>query len=407
MKNLLICLLLCSCFWIQNLGAQQSEYCGLSTFLESEQGDAFYADLYEKVSEGFRQGTSAKRQATLTVPIVFHIVYNTPAQNIPDSLIHQQITRLNEDFQRLNADTVNTPAAWKSIAAGMDIEFCLAKRDPAGNATSGILRVPTSETSFASVTSYAVPDPVKHDTSGGSDAWNTSDYMNIWVCNLVGATAYTAPPGNFVDPADDGIVCHYNHVGISGVSIYDKGRSIVHEMGHWFGLKHIWGDDNGACTGTDYMADTPNQANWTGSCPTFPVTDSCSPNSPGIMFMNYMDYTSDDCRNLFTQAQVNYMNAVYDAIMQGYYLQDKCTHLATVNSKEQHEPVIFSQNGYLHIETERQIEKVRLWDSNGRMLMESNGEDSIEIQSLGRGLVIVEIHFADGKIRRWKVQMAN
>lgn len=123
--------------------------------------------------------------------------------------------------------------------------------------------------------------------------------------------------------------------------------------------------------------------------------------------MNYMDYTSDDCRNLFTQAQVNYMNAVYDAIMQGYYLQDKCTHLATVNSKEQHEPVIFSQNGYLHIETERQIEKVRLWDSNGRMLMESNGEDSIEIQSLGRGLVIVEIHFADGKIRRWKVQMAN
>ena len=247
----------------------------------------------------------AKSAATITIPVVVHVVYRTAAQNISDAQVLSQIPVLNKDYRRLNTDAGNTPSVWQSIAADAGIEFCMASVDPNGNPTNGITRTETTVTSFTSNNS-----DVKFTSSGGRDAWPSNKYLNIWVCNLTGGIlGYATPPGF---PANqDGVVIGYKYYGTTGTSldpVYNKGRTATHEVGHWLNLEHIWGDDGGACNGSDNVTDTPNQAGENFGCPSFPIV-SCSNGPNGDMFMNYMDYTDDGCMNLFTNGQKTRMLA--------------------------------------------------------------------------------------------------
>ena len=250
-------------------------------------------------------GHSSVAATVYRIPVVVHVVYNTTAQNISDAQVQSQITVLNEDFRRLNADRTNTPAGFGTVAADCEIEFCLATVAPNGSATNGIVRKYTSTTSFSQ------DDGVKFSSSGGNDAWPASGYLNIWVCNLGGGLlGYAQFPGG---PAStDGVVINYQYFGRNGSAVapYNKGRTGTHEVGHWLNLYHIWGDDNGACTGSDAVSDTPNQASEHYGCPTYP-SGSCSNGSNGDMFMNYMDYTDDACMNLFSTGQKSRMRALF------------------------------------------------------------------------------------------------
>ena len=107
----------------------------------------------------------------LTIPVVVHVVYYNSNENISTAQVQSQIDILNEDFRRLNTDASNTPSAFQSVAADCEIEFCLATTDPNGNSTTGITRTSTSQSSFST------NDGVKHSSSGGIDAWNTSEYL--------------------------------------------------------------------------------------------------------------------------------------------------------------------------------------------------------------------------------------
>ena len=133
--------------------------------------------------------------------------------------------------------------------------------------------------------------------------------MNIWVCNLFGRTlGYSVFPGS---PADkDGVVIQYNVFGTTGTlnAEFNKGRTATHEIGHWLGLQHLWG--NGQC-GDDGIDDTPPQQTNNSYCPTFPHTSLCSINSYGDMFMNYMDFTDDACMNIFTAGQKTMMRSQF------------------------------------------------------------------------------------------------
>lgn len=240
----------------------------------------------------------------ITIPVVVHVVYKTAAQNISDAQIQSQIDVLNEDYRRLNSDATNTPAAFQSVAADAKIEFCLAQRDPNGNPSNGITRTVTTVDSWP----LATADQVKNDATGGVDPWPKADYLNIWVCNLDPAIlGYAYYPG--VSASLDGAVIGYKYFGdhFATVAPYNLGRTATHEIGHWLNLIHVWGDDGGACTGSDYCADTPNQGSENYGCPNYPHTDACSPTSPGVMFMDYMDYVNDNCMNMFTQDQVDRM----------------------------------------------------------------------------------------------------
>ena len=239
----------------------------------------------------------------INVPVVIHVLYNTAAQNISDAQILSQLTALNKDFSNKNEDRINTPEVFKNFAADIRIQFCLAQVDPAGNRTSGIIRKQTNATSFTA------DDAMKNTLSGGDNAWDSKKYLNIWVCTLGGRSlGYATPPGGSADK--DGLVIAYDVFGTTGnLRVpFNKGRTATHEIGHWLGLKHLWGDAN---CGDDEVEDTPQQQSYNFGCPSFPHISSCSPNSNGDMFMNYMDFSDDACMNMFTMGQKKRMRALF------------------------------------------------------------------------------------------------
>ena len=238
----------------------------------------------------------------ITVPVVIHILYNNSTQNISDAQVLSQLDVLNKDYRRLNS-IQNIPAAFASLAADSKIVFCLAKTDPAGKATSGIIH------KFTKTANWLANDEMKFSASEGDNAWDSKKYLNIWVCNLFGRNlGYASLPGS---PADkDGIVIQYDVFGTTGTvrAPFDKGRTATHETGHWLGLKHLWGD---ALCGDDMISDTPPQKSYNNGCPSFPHTSTCSINANGDMFMNFMDFTDDGCMSMFTNGQANKMRSMF------------------------------------------------------------------------------------------------
>ena len=244
-------------------------------------------------------------RALVRIPVVVHVVYNTPEENISDAQIQSQLTVLNQDFRKLNADAANTPSAFAGLAGDANIEFCLATVDPNGNATNGILRVPTTATSFGT------NNTVKSSATGGSNPWNAGKYLNLWVCDISGSIlGYAQFPGG--SASTDGVVCDYLYFGTIGTATapFNKGRTATHEVGHWLNLYHIWGDDGTGCTGSDLVTDTPNAAGPNYGCPAFP-TVTCSNGPNGDMHMNYMDYTDDACMYMFSNGQISRMQALF------------------------------------------------------------------------------------------------
>ena len=239
----------------------------------------------------------------ISIPVVIHLLFNTNEQNISDDQVRSQIDVLNRDFRRMNVDAANTPASFKPFAADTRIMFCLAQVAPDGRSTKGIVRKYTSKEFFLG------DDGMKYSAAGGDDAWDNKKYLNIWVCSLFGRSlGYATPPGG---PADkDGVVINFDVFGTKGIVRYpyDKGRTTTHEVGHWLGLKHIWGDSN---CGTDDVDDTPRQLGYNYGCPSFPHVTSCSQTANGDMFMNFMDFTDDACMNMFTSGQKMKMRGLF------------------------------------------------------------------------------------------------
>ncbi len=264
-------------------------------------------------------------RSVVVIPVVFHVVYGTNPQNIPDSRLLAQIDVLNHDYRRTNTDANLVPSQWQAIAADCEIEFCLAKHDPSGNWTDGIER--TSSTT----TSWTTDDHVKSTSTGGANVWDHSKYLNIWVCNLSGGVlGYATLPGG--NASVDGVVLAYQYVGVAGtLAPYNLGRTATHEIGHWLNMTHIWGDDFGTCILSDNVSDTPNQAGENYGCPTFPHIDACTGTSPGVMFMNYMDYVDDACMYMFTSGQKTRMWATLNGSRLSIQTSDAClvTGIAT------------------------------------------------------------------------------
>ena len=285
---------------------------------------------FEKTEHKLQQwinNNNTKTSNVITIPVVVHVVYYNSNENISDQQIFSQIDIINEDFRRLNADTINTPSAFQSVAADTEVEFCLASEDPNGNTTTGITRTATSQSSFST------NDGVKYSSSGGIDAWNTSEYLNIWVCDLSGVIDTL----NFLEgnASSDGVVCDYVYFGNMGTatSPYDLGRTLTHEIGHWLNLRHIWGDSN---CGNDFVVTLEHSSSNYG-CPNFPSTSNCSGNgAAGDMFMNYMDYTDDACMNIFTNDQKTRMIAAINNFRSGLLTSNGCVMLTMVVLIRQH-----------------------------------------------------------------------
>ncbi|MFL5313203.1 MAG: M43 family zinc metalloprotease [Myxococcales bacterium] len=249
---------------------------------------------------------AAVRSGVTRVPVIVHVVWNAAAQNISDAQIASQIDVLNHDFRRTNSDVSSTPAVFLPLATDARVEFFLATVSPGGAPTNGIERRQTT------VPSFSTNDAVKSNATGGLDAWPADRYLNIWVCPLGGGLlGYAQFPGG--PAATDGVVILHSAFGTTGTAAapFNLGRTATHEIGHWLNLNHIWGDDGTACTGTDNVADTPNQGGPNFGAPAFPRT-SCNNAPNGDMFMNYMDYVDDRAMFMFSAGQVARMQACLD-----------------------------------------------------------------------------------------------
>ncbi len=244
-----------------------------------------------------------KTDQVYSIPVVFHIVLTNP-NAVTTAQIQAQLDTLNKDYSGTNGDTSLIPSYFKSLLGKSSIQFCLAQQDPNGDPTTGINRVTTSQSSF----NYT-DDGVKYSVAGGIDSWDPDRYLNIWICTLAGGVLGYATFPNDGAPLAQGVVVDYNSLPGGSYAQYNGGKTLTHELGHYFNLYHIWGDDNGACTGTDYVDDTPNQTDATSGCGTGIKLDACTATGNGIMYQNYMDYSYDQCLVMFTTQQVTRMEA--------------------------------------------------------------------------------------------------
>jgi hypothetical protein len=274
----------------------------------------FFPDLRrnQAVLEGMtrasaRQGAQAPRRLPAEIPVVVHLVHGTDADDLSDAQVASQIDVLNEDYAATNKDLENVPAAFTGVIGNPGLRFALATTDPSGAPTTGITRRRTT------VGSFGVDDKVKAAATGGTDAWDTARYLNIWVCRIDGGVlGYAQFPGG--PPATDGVVIMTTAFGRGGSAKapFDLGRTAVHEVGHYLNLSHIWGEARvPTCTDSDSVDDTPNQWGPNFDKPRFPSA-SCGNTPDGDMFMNYMDYVDDDTMVMFTDEQVARMHAALE-----------------------------------------------------------------------------------------------
>lgn len=286
----------------------------------------FSKALEQSRQQSLLESTKLNKSSNDTVyqiPVVFHIVWNTKSQNIHDSLIYSQLKALNESFRHTHSDTGRVRSIFKPVAGDTRVEFVLASVDPNGKSTNGINRVKTEQTDFGGNNGFA--ENVKSSFDYGADAWNTSKYLNIWVCKFTYngtpiISAYAFPPTNaqfwtsssFVANHLQGVVVNYQFVGVGNPNDFASSsmreRTLVHEVGHFLGLRHIWADKNNTCIGEDDgLKDTPNHRAANRNCN--PALNTCNQGAGDQpdMIENYMDYTPYPCTVMFTQQQANLM----------------------------------------------------------------------------------------------------
>ncbi|WMN11410.1 M43 family zinc metalloprotease [Marivirga salinae] len=363
-------------FNILNLSAQ--EKCAVPKILEEREKK--YPELSTQKFENWiaekqklKNTTSQRNQKVLVqIPVVFHIIHNGEPVGIGGNLLKSRIDRqlevLNEDFNRLNEDASETLEEFQDLAASLEIEFIYAKQSPDGTETDGIVRIPGSQSS------YSYQD---RGILSAESYWPAEEYLNIWVTDLAGGSLGWAefPVSNLagLDAASnnrliDGVSLDYVYFGDNpeSPSFESKGRTATHEMGHFLGLRHIWGD--GGCTVDDFCADTPSASGSSTGCNI--TKTSCESLD---MVQNFMDYTNDACMNLFTQDQKSRVRTV---------IENSPRRKSLTESKGLEEPPVFNRD-------------LGLTEINSQFTGSCSGNFSPQITIKNQGLFMIKEYSID------------
>lgn len=309
----IVCMLVAPAVFSQTTRGRVNK-CGNELTLQHVLANPASARLYSEGNRKTRQFLARPQQSLAfdmtreyRIPVVFHIVGTNP-NLITDSMVRYQIAVLNRDYAGTNADSTNA-AGFYNVRGRVKFVFELAKRSPDGCDTNGITRT----VSAATFTSPTI-NRIKYNSTGGHDAWDSYNckYLNIWVGtvtdNLLGKATF---PFTNVPPQEQGVFVGFNtFMNNPALGVFTYGRTLVHEVGHYFGLFHIWGDAAG-CGTDDSIGDTPLQDVASSGQPVAPVFDVCSPAATvnGINFQNFMDYCDDTVLTMFTKQQDSVMVA--------------------------------------------------------------------------------------------------
>ncbi|MBX7224820.1 MAG: zinc-dependent metalloprotease [Chitinophagales bacterium] len=358
------------------------------------------------------------------VKVVVHVVWKQAKENLDDSIILNQMEILNQDFRRLNPDADNVRDIYNDIVGDAEIEFELDR----------IIRVQTTKTFKPTAVSITAVDNVKKTSKGGSDAIDPDHYLNIWVVNIQPITlgsltlgyilGYAYPPadlpnwpaGNSApEPALDGVVIDYRFFGNNNPNtlpapyntlFISEGRTPVHEVGHYLGLRHIWADKSDPLTGApncngedDGADDTPfcgSNAQLEGCDPT---KNTCNKNQPGDlpdMWENYMDYSREECQVAFTNDQI--------AIMRGVLEGPRATLLETAtgitNVQLQKQVLVFPNpsNGTIVVKAKEAPNTIEIYDMLGKLVYTNhapttNNQITLDV---AKGVYLVKSTYNEG-----------
>lgn len=307
----------------------------------------------------------------LNIPVVFHIVYADDKVNPTDHDLFLSLELLNRDFSANNDDLDRVPDNFSNIVGKPNIQFCLAKKAPDGSPTNGIIRKKVDRyTDFYETNDGRIM--LFYDETGGSSTWNPEKYLNIYITSLEASNVlgFATLPGSRLSRSEDGVCIDYKELQYFKTNSNGRaylGRSLTHEVGHWLGLLHIWGDKYG-CFYDDGITDTPPQDRPYFGCPTNGY--SCEHNNA---FMNYMDYVNDQCMHFFTVGQVSRMRNILRTHRKAIINNDICNNTTIQEELFQINPNPFNEVIYITSSANDLGEaKLKIYDLTGRLLIEKS-----------------------------------
>ncbi len=447
---------LCLSFISSNAQAQQTAgKCGNETIQSKINNDPALKAKFDQYRTNINNRTTAYEESAATtankgtaspvsIPLVFHVILTQAEINQLGgtqaiySRIQSQINVLNEDYNNGNADLSNVPAAFQSVIGKADINFGLAHTDPNGNGTIGV-EIKVAPDGFGG---FAVGDvAAKRTNGGGLNPWDYTKYLNIWIVNLTSGQingtvlgyGYSPSYASLVGKVEDaGVVIMYSTLGsrLNSPSWYfygdqqfskgtvDRGRTLTHELGHYFNLFHTWGNTavgSGNCNDDDDIGDTPRQRDATFStCPTGVVANCTNdPHPGGEMYMNFMDYSGDRCTNMFTEQQVARMRAEISPGGDSYSLTYSNVMIwpTSVNSIDGANKISLVPNpttGNFNIsivQKKGNLNTINVINATGQVVKQITPAEqkdiyNVDISGMPKGIYMVQLGFDNGTIVR-------
>lgn len=364
------------------------------------------AQFLQALDQWYTGKTSLRSTERIYIPVVFHVVFNNPEENISEEKLLQQLDRLNRDFSFTNMDTSEIPDGLLYLVMDSGIRFCLATQDPDGNPSNGITRTQTNTDIIGLRTSNGRRH-VFYEDLGGKNIWDSRRYLNIYICDMgemggLGARPYTAIA------AEDGVVLNYKFTGVNESESFNLGRIGTHEVGHYFNLEHTWGSLEG-CPSDDGVRDTPRQFGPYFGCPSLPQI-SCESED---VFFTFMDFVDDPCMHLFTAGQINRMLSSIILARPQLMGSSLCD---AEDSTSQHNSVVIYPNpisaGSLIVSfgvENESLESFELFNASGKLVDSGQAARSnwlaIPIETIASGVYILILYSDHGSYSRKFVKL--
>ncbi len=334
-------------------------------------------------------------------PVVIHVVSRQTTNPVSEAQVLNQLDVINADFSGNGENILKLLSEFVPLLGRGEMKFCLATVDPNGQATSGITFTHTDIPNIALQSGPEGRIAVFYDQLGGKTGWDPTRYINVWIgeygdflgsASFPGAAPFSEEIGIVIDPQ------YFGSIGEAGNSgVYGRGHTLTHEMGHFFGLKHIWGKGFDAnCDDSDDVPDTPNAEGPYFGCPSGQRI-SCNSSD---MYQNFMDLTDDRCLAAFTKGQVAYMQSAIETYYPGLAVDGECATY-TDSYSDWYAQLIWSydasSNTYVIYSDEilDQVRKVEVYGVDGRLAYTNYWDDQqthlMNLSALASGIYFVRI----------------